>query len=124
MTMSLGARPKFLFLFQGFAVLMGLASAVAALPVAVLSFGCHGVAMLPGGIRPLPDTYQFLSRAYDRVLERLGQEVLQESRDIPALRLMVSLSLTAVPIFMIQLVLGRPRLLLAMAFYLSLFRLT
>jgi hypothetical protein len=34
---------------------------------------------------------------------------------------MVSLSLTAVPIFVIQLVLGKPRLLLAIAFYLSLY---
>ncbi len=33
---------------------------------------------------------------------------------------MVSFSLTAVPIFAIQLVLGKPRLLLAIAFYLSL----
>src|SRR5260370_42204994 len=57
MTMSFGARPKLLFLFQGFAVLMGLASAFAALPVAVLSFRCHGVAMLLGRVRPLRDTY-------------------------------------------------------------------
>src|SRR5437879_12642141 len=34
---------------------------------------------------------------------------------------MVSLSLTAVPIFVIQLVLGKPRLLLAIPFYLSLY---
>jgi fatty acid desaturase len=120
-TMSFGARPKFLFLFQGFALLMGLASVVAALPVAVLSFGCHGVAMFLGRARALRDSYEFLSRACDRVLDRLGQKVLQDSRDIPALRLMVSLSLTAVPIFVIQLVLGKPRLLLAVAFYLSLY---
>ena len=37
MTMSFGAKPKLLFLYQGFAILMGLASMVAALPVAVLS---------------------------------------------------------------------------------------
>src|SRR5260370_11747591 len=121
MTMSFGARPKLLFLFQGFAVRMGLASALAALPVAVLSFGWHGVAMLLGRVRPLRDTYQFLSRAYDWVLDPLGQKILQDTRDIPALRLMVSLSLTAVPIFVIQLVLGKPRLLLAIAFYLSLY---
>jgi fatty acid desaturase len=89
--------------------------------VAVLSFGCHGVAMLLGRVRPLRDSYEFLSRAYDWVLERLGQKILQDTRDIPALRLMVSLSLTAVPIFVIQLVLGKPRLLLAIAFYLSLY---
>src|ERR1700730_15356970 len=119
-TMSFGTKPKLLFLFQWFAVLMGLASAVAALPVAALSFGCYGAAMFLGRIRPLRDAYEFLSRAYDRVLDRLGQEVLRDPRDTPALRLMVSLSLTAVPIFGIQLVLGKPRLLLAIAFYLSL----
>jgi len=121
MTMSFGAKPKLLFLFQGFALLMGLASAAAALPVAVLSFGCHGAAMFFGRVRPLRDAYELLSRAYHRVLDRLGQKVLQDSRDTPALRLMVSLSLTAVPILVLQLVLGKPRLLLAMAFYLSLY---
>ena len=121
MTMSFGAKPRLLFLFQWFAILMGLASAVAALPVAVLSFGSYGVAMFLRRVRPLRDTYEFLSGAYDRVLDRLGQRVLRDSRDTPALRLMVSLSLTAVPIFVIQLVLGKPRLLLAIAFYLSLY---
>jgi fatty acid desaturase len=121
MTMSLGAKPKFLFLLQAFAILMGLASAVAALPVAALSLGCYGVAMFLGRIPPFGDAYGFLSRAYDRLLDRLGQKVLRDSRDTPALRLMVSLSLTAVPIFVIQLVLGKPRLLLAIAFYLSLY---
>src|SRR5258707_11015044 len=105
MTMSLGAKPKLLFLYQGFAVLMGLASMVAALPVAALSFGCHGAAMLLGRVRPLRDAYEFFSGAYDRGLERIGQKVLRDSRDTPALRLMVSLSLTAVPIFAVQLVL-------------------
>jgi fatty acid desaturase len=121
MTMSFGAKPKLIFLFQWFAVLIGLASAVAALPVAALSFGCYGAAMLLGRIRPLREAYQFLSQAYDRVLDRLGQKVLRDSRDAPALRLMVSLSLTAVPILVIQLVLGKPRLLLVIAFYLSLY---
>ena len=121
MTMSFGAKPKFLFLFQWFAVLMGLASMVAALPVAALSFGCYGAARLLEKVRPLRDAYEFLSRAYDRVLDRLGQKVLRDLRDMPALRLMVSLSLTAVPIFVIQLVLGKPRLLLVIAFYLSLY---
>lgn len=121
MAMSLGAKPRLLFLFQWFAILMGLASAVAALPVAALSFGCYGAAMFLRRIRPLRNAYEFLSGAYDRVLDRLGQKVLRDSRDTPALRLMVSLSLTAVPIFVIQLVLGKPRLLLAIAFYLSLY---
>jgi len=121
MAISFGAKPKLLFLFQWFAVLMGLASAVAALPVAALSFGCYGAAMVLGRVRPLREAYEFLSRAYDRLVDRLGQEVLRDPRDTPALRLVVSLSLTAVPIFAIQLVLGKPRLLLAIAFYLSLY---
>jgi len=121
MTMSFGAKPRLLFLFQGFAVLMGLASTVAALPVAALSFGCYGAAMFLGRVRPLRGAYEFLSRAYDRVIDCLGQRVLRDSRDAPALRLMVSLSLTAVPILVIQLVVGKPRLLLAVAFYFSLY---
>jgi fatty acid desaturase len=121
MTMSFGAKPKLLFLFQWFAVLMGLASAMAALPVAALSFACYGAARLLERVRPLRDAYEFLSRAYDRVLGRLAQKVLRDSRDTPALRLIVSLSLTAVPILVIQLVLGKPRLLLVTAFYLSLY---
>ena len=77
--------------------------------------------MFLGRVRPFRDAYQFLSGTYDRVLEKLGQKVLRDSRDTPALRLMVSLSLTAIPVFVIQLVLGKPRLLLAIAFYLSLY---
>src|SRR5260221_2455830 len=121
MAMSFGAKPKLLLLFQWFAILMGLASMVAALPVAALSFGCYGAAMLLGRVRPLRNAYEFLSRSYDGVLERRGQNVLRDSRDTPALRLMVALSLTAVPIFVMQLVLGKPRLLLVIAFYLSLY---
>ena len=119
--MNFGAKPRLLFLFRWLAVLMGLASMAAALPVAVISFGCHGVAMVLGRVRPLRDGYQFLSRTYDRVIDRLGEQVLRDPRDAPALRLMVSLTLTAVPIFAIQLVLGKPRLLLVVAFYLSLY---
>src|SRR5271169_6833423 len=107
-------------LFRALAVLLALASVAAVSLVAALSFGCYGAAMYLGKIRPLRDAYQFLSRAYDRFIDRLGQEVLRDSRDTPALRIMVSLTLTAVPVFAIQLVLGKPRLLLAIAFYLSL----
>jgi fatty acid desaturase len=121
MAMSFGADSKLRFLFRWCAVVMGLASAVAALPVAVLSFGCEGVARLLGKLRLLRETYEFLSRGYDRVIERLGKVVLQDQRDTPALRVMVSLTLTAVPIFAIQLILGKPRLLLVIAFYLSLY---
>ena len=113
-----GAIPK--LVFRLLAVLMGLASIAAASLEGVLSFGFYGAAMLLGRVRPLRDAYQFLSQAYDRFLDRLGQEVLRDSRDTPALRLMVSLSLTAVPIFLTQLVLGKLQLLLAIAFYLSL----
>ena len=121
LTMSFGAKPKLLFLYQLWAVLLGLTSAVAAVPVAILSFGCYGAALLLGKVRPVRDAYEFLSGAYDRVLERVGQKVLRDSRDAPALRVMVSLSFTIVPIFVIQLVLGKPRLLLVVAFYLSLY---
>src|SRR5260370_38237290 len=97
MTMSFGARPKLLFLFQGFAILMGLASTVAALPVAALSFGCYGAAMLLGRVRPIRAGDEFLSRADDRVLGRLGQKVLRGSRATPPLRLMGPLSLARAP---------------------------
>ena len=77
--------------------------------------------MTLGRVRPLRNASQFVSKAYDRLIDRLGREVLQDSRDTPALRLMVSLSLTAIPIFLIQLVLEKPRLLLVIAFYISLY---
>jgi fatty acid desaturase len=121
MAMSFGTDSKLRFLFRWWAVLMGLASAVVALPIAALSLGCAGAAMFLGKARPLREAYEFLSRAYDRVIERLGKEVLRDLRDTPALRVMVSLSLTAVPIFVIQLILGKPRPLLVIAFYLSLY---
>src|SRR5216684_1715946 len=117
--MSLGAIPK--IVFRLCAVPMALASVAAISLAAALSFGCYGAAKLLGRVRPLRDAYEFLSRAYDRSIDRLGQEVLRDPRDTPALRLMVSLSLTAVPIFVMQLVLGKPRLLLAIAFYLALY---
>jgi len=116
--MRLAALPR--LVVRSFAVLVALASIAAVSLVGVLSFVFYGAANLLGRVRPLRDAYQFLSRAYDRFLDRLGQEVLRDSRDTPALRLMVSLTLTAVPIFVIQLVLGKPRPLLAIAFYLSL----
>jgi fatty acid desaturase len=116
--MKLAAIPK-LFV-RCLALLMGLASVAAISLVGLLSFGGYAVAQLLGRLRPLRDAYHFLSRTYDRFIERLGQEVLRDPRDTPALRIMVSLTLTAVPIFVIQLILGKPRLLLAIAFYLSL----
>jgi fatty acid desaturase len=121
LAISFGARPKLLFLFQFCAAVLGLASMVAALPVAVLSFGAYGVALVLARIRPLAQTYEFLSRTYDRLLDRIGPKVLRDPRDLPALRLMVSLTLTVVPIFVAQLALGKPRLLLVIAFYLALY---
>ena len=102
------------------AVLLALGSIAAVSLMGALSFGCYGVAKLLARIRPLLAAYQLLSRTYDRLIERLGQRVLRDSRDTPALRLMVSLTLTVVPIFAIQLFLGKPRLWLVAAFYLSL----
>ena len=121
MAMSFGNDFKLRFLFRWWAVLVGVASTVAALSIVALSFGCYGAAMFLGKVRQLRDAYEFLSQVYDRIIGRLGKEVLQDPRDTPALRLMVSLSLTAVPIFAIQLILGKPRLLLVIAFYLSLY---
>ena len=108
-------------LVRSLAVLAAIGSVVAVLIVGALSFGCYVVAKLLGRVRPLRDTYQFLSQAYDRFIDRLGQRVLRDPRDTPALRIIVSLTFTAVPIFVLQLVLGKPRLLLAIAFYLSLY---
>ena len=121
MTIGLGTRPRLRFLLHWFAVLMGLASVVAAVPVAALSFSCYGMTKLLAKIRPLYHVYNFLSRAYDRTIDRLGQKVLQDPRDTPALRIMVSLTLTVVPIFATQIVLGKPRLPLVIAFYLALY---
>ncbi len=107
--------------FRLFSVPVALASIAALTLVALPSLGFYGAATLLGKIRPLRDAYQFLSAAYDRLLDRLGQIILRDSRDIPALRLMVSVTLTAVPIFLAQLVIKKPLLWLALAFYLSLY---
>jgi fatty acid desaturase len=117
--MSFAAKPKLAFRYCG--VPMALASVAAMALVSVLSFGCYRLAVVLAGVRPLRNAHQRLSVAYDRLLDRLGQRVLQDARDLPALRVMVSLSLSAIPIFLVQLVLGKPRLLLAVAFYLSLY---
>jgi fatty acid desaturase len=113
------AKPK--LIFRLFSVPLALASIAAVSLVTVLSFLCYGVARLLARVRPLRNAYEFLSRSYDRLLDRLGRKVLRDPRDAPALRIMVSLTLTAVPLFLIQLVLEKPRLLLVIAFYLSLY---
>ncbi|HMK29150.1 MAG TPA: fatty acid desaturase [Terriglobales bacterium] len=117
--MSLGAKPK--LPLWGCAFLLALASFAVTALLAALSWACYGVAVLLGKVRPLRETYQFLSAIYDRLIDRLARRVLRDPRDTPALRLMVSLSVSAVPIFLVQLVLGKPRLLLVIAFYLSLY---
>ena len=117
--MSFRAKPKLAFLCCG--VPIALASFAAISLVSVLSFGCYGLAVIFARIRPLRNADQGLSGAYGRLLDRLGQRVLQDARDTPALRVIVSLSLSAMPIFLIQLVLGKVRLLLAIAFYISLY---
>jgi len=119
--MEFGAKSKLAFVYQGIAVILGVASALAALPMAVLCFGTYGMALLLGKIAPLRAGYDWASRGYDGVLERVGRKVLRDARDVPALRVMVSLTVTVVPIFVAQLVLGKPRLLLVIAFYLALY---
>ena len=118
-TLTIGANSKLGTRWCG--VPIALASAGAISLVALLSFGGYGAALILGRVRPLRSAYQSLSMAYDRLLDRLGQEVLQDSRDTPALRLMVSISFSVIPIFLIQLALGKPRLLLVIAFYISLY---
>jgi len=102
-------------------ILIAVASTLVVSFVASLSFGSFGVAYFLGKVGPLRDAYGFFSRGYDSLVDRLGRKVLQDPRDTPALRLMVSLSLSALPIFLVQIVIGEPRLLLAGAFYLSLY---
>ena len=117
--MSCGAKPKLAFPCCGIPI--ALASVAAISLVSLLSFGCHGVAVVLARVRPLRSAHRGLSVAYDRLLDRLGRGVLQDPRDTPALRVMVSVSLSAIPIFLVQLALGKPRLLLAIAFYVSLY---
>jgi fatty acid desaturase len=121
LAMSFDAKPKFLVPFQAFAILLAFTCAIAILPVAVLSFGCYGALALLSRIHPLRRAYEFVSHAYDGIIDRLAKKVLRDPRDAPALRLMVSLTLTAVPTFVVQVILGKPRLLLIVAFYLSLY---
>ena len=117
--MRSGAKPKLAFRWCG--VPIALASVAAISLVSVLSFGCYGVAAALARLAPLRNAHRDLSAAYNRLLDRLGQRVLQDARDTPALRVMVSLSLSAVPIFLVQLALGKTRLLLAFAFYVFLY---
>jgi hypothetical protein len=121
LAISCGGKRRLVFVLHWCALLLGLASILGALPIVALSFGAYLLALLLGKIPPLRASYDFVSGQYDRLLARIGQRVLRDQRDVPALRLMVSLTFTVVPIFIAQLVLGRPRLLLVLAFYLALY---
>jgi fatty acid desaturase len=116
---SLRAIPE--FVARCVAVVVAVASIAAVAMVGVFSFGLYGVAEILGKSRSLRNGYEFLSRSYDRSIERLAEKVLRDPRDAPALRLMVSITLTALPVFVAQLILGKPRLLLVVAFYLFLY---
>jgi fatty acid desaturase len=116
---GIGAKPN--ILLRAFAYVVAVASTIAVLVVAVLSIGFYAVVMPLGKVPPLRDTYQFFSRAYDGILAHLGQKILRDPRDIPALRLMVSLTLTVIPICVAQLILGKLSFYLVVAFYLSLY---
>ena len=71
--MNLGANPKVGLRWCG--VPIALASTGAISLVALLSFGGYGAVRILRRIGPLRSAYQFLSRAYDRLLDQLGQEV-------------------------------------------------
>lgn len=103
------------------AVPLALASVVAIVIVAALSFTAYGLVALLAKVPPIRKAYHFVSATYDRLIDRLGQNVLRDPRDAPALRLMISLTVTALPIFVIQLILRKPSLWLALAFCLSLY---
>ena len=82
--MNFGSNPKVGLRWCG--VPIALASAGAISLVALCSFGAYGAAMILGRVGPLRKAYQFLSRAYDRLLDQLGKKILHDSRDTPALR--------------------------------------
>jgi fatty acid desaturase len=117
--LSVRAIPEFLIRFV--AVIVAVASIAAVAMVGVFSFGLYGVAEILRKVRPLRSVYEFLSHAYDQFIERLAVWVLRDLRDAPALRLMVSVTLTVLPVVVAQLILGKPRLLLVVAFYLFLY---
>lgn len=114
-----GGRPKIAFAW--IAVPLALASTIAILLVAAVSFAAYGFASLLAKVPPLRKAYEVLSGTYARLIDRLGQKVLRDPRDAPALRLMVSLTVTALPILVAQLILRKPSVWLALAFCLSLY---
>ena len=121
LALQVGAKPKSLFFTRCWQLFIALASMLAAAPAAVLSFGAYGAVLLLEKVPPLRAAYEFLSNSYDRALARIAPKILRDPRDFPALRLMIALTFSAVPIFIAQLILGKPSLLLAAAFYLALY---
>jgi hypothetical protein len=121
LAMSFGGQRRLVFVLHWCALLLGLASILGALPILAVSFGAYLLGLLLSKISPLHASYEFVSFQYDRILAWLGEKILRDARDLPALRLMVSLTLTVVPIFVAQLVLSRPRWWLLIAFYLVLY---
>jgi len=121
LALQAGAKPKLLVLTRCWQLFIAIACIVGVLPVAVLSFGAYGIARILEKVPPFHAAYNFFSQAYDRALARIAPAVLRDPRDLPALRLMVSLTVTVVPIFAAQLFLGKPRLLLVAGFYLALY---
>lgn len=121
LALQVGAKPKSLFFTRCWQLFIALASMLAAAPAAVLSFGTYGAVLLLEKVPPLRAAYEFLSNSYDRALARIAPKILRDPRDFPALRLMIALTFSAVPIFIAQLILGKPSLLLAAAFYLALY---
>jgi fatty acid desaturase len=105
---------------RSLAAVVALGSIAAVAIMGALSMAGYAIAKLLEKIPPVHATYQFLSSTYDHLIDRLARKILRDPRDAPALRIMISLTLTTVPIFITQLILGRPRLLLVLAFYLSL----
>lgn len=103
------------------AVPIALASVLAILIVAALSFSAYGIVAVLSKVRPIREAYHYVSGTYDRFIDRLAQKVLRDPRDAPALRLIVSLTVTALPLFVVQLILRKPSLWLAAAFCLSLY---
>jgi len=104
-----------------FAAVTAMASLGAVALVGALSVGCYLLVAPLARVRLLRDGYESASAAYERWLARAGAGILRDPRDTPALRLMIAVTFSALPIFIAQLVLGRPRLWLVAAFYLSLY---
>src|SRR5271170_2966885 len=80
-SMNFGAKPKLGFRWCGVPIAMASTGVISL--VALLSFGGYGASVILGRVRPLRNAYQFLSRAYGRLLHHVGHEVLLDPRDTP-----------------------------------------